>query len=59
MNIKIFDINEGKITINENCLLIPELKEIVDTYVVWPILSGHLPKSCSILQRGDFLQVEV
>lgn len=32
MNIKIFDINESAVTINENCLLIPELKEIVDTY---------------------------
>ncbi len=30
--IKIFDINEGNIVINENCLLIPELKVIMDTY---------------------------
>lgn len=29
---KIFDIDEGKIKVNENCLLIPELKAIVDTY---------------------------
>lgn len=31
--IRIFDIHEGRIVINENCLLIPELKKIVDTYV--------------------------
>lgn len=32
MTIKIFDISEGKVTINENVLLIPELKAIVDNY---------------------------
>lgn len=29
---KIFEVEEGKIKINENCLLIPELKAIVDEY---------------------------
>ena len=32
MQIKIFDVSNGQVTINENCLLIPELKKIVDTY---------------------------
>lgn len=32
MNIKVFDINEGKITVNESCLLIPELKVICEEY---------------------------
>lgn len=30
--VKIFDINEGNVVINTNCLLIPELKAIVDNY---------------------------
>lgn len=30
--IRIFDIDNGHVVINENCLLIPELKTIVDTY---------------------------
>lgn len=30
--VKIFDVSEGSVVINENCLLIPELKAIVDTY---------------------------
>lgn len=30
--VKIFDISEGNIVINENCLLIPELRLIMDTY---------------------------
>jgi len=47
MNIKIFDINEGKITINENCLLIPELKEIVDTY------EDPIPPLCFIHYMTD------
>lgn len=29
---RIFDIEEGRIKINENCLLIPELKAIIDEY---------------------------
>ena len=29
---KIFNIERGKIVINENCLLIPELKEVVNKY---------------------------
>lgn len=32
MTIKIFDIDSGRVVINENCLLIPELKKIVDKY---------------------------
>ena len=32
MAIKIFDIHEDQVVINEHCLLIPELKEIYDTY---------------------------
>ncbi len=30
--VTIFDITEGHVVINENCLLIPELKKIIDTY---------------------------
>lgn len=33
MQIKIFDVENGQIKINENCLLIPELKKITETYV--------------------------
>lgn len=32
MKIKIFDISEGIIIVNEECLLIPELKNVVDYY---------------------------
>lgn len=30
--IKVFDIEDGKVKINENCLLIPELKALVESY---------------------------
>lgn len=30
--IRIFDVEDGKVKINDNCILIPELKIIVDTY---------------------------
>ena len=33
MLIKIFDVENGQVRINENCLLIPELKKITQTYV--------------------------
>lgn len=32
MTPKIFDIENGKIIVNENCLLIPELKAVCDAY---------------------------
>lgn len=32
MRIKVFDLNEGVVVINPNCLLIPELKAIYDQY---------------------------
>lgn len=30
--VKIFDINDSQVVINENCLLIPEFKKIVEVY---------------------------
>jgi hypothetical protein len=34
---KIFDVEAGKLILNENCLLIPELKAIVDLYQEDPV----------------------
>jgi hypothetical protein len=47
MQIKIFDIQEGIITINENCLLIPELKTIYDTY------TNPIPALCFVHYMTD------
>lgn len=45
--VKIFDINEGIIVINETCLLMPELKTIVDTY------ENPIPVLCYVHYMAD------
>jgi len=47
MQIKVFDINEGQVVINENCLLIPELKEIYEIY------TDPIPAFCFVHFMSD------
>lgn len=44
--VSIFDISEGNIVVNQNCLLIPELKAIVDTYENYIPVLGYVHFTC-------------